>query len=52
MQTRYHKVTDEMEEDWDLRGTVQIVRWAAEIIGLLAESEELPRFKPHSPFKR
>jgi Zn-dependent M28 family amino/carboxypeptidase len=52
VQTRYHKVADEMEGDWDLRGTVQIVRWAAEIIGLLAEAEELPRFKSHSPFKR
>ena len=26
--TKYHKVTDEMEPDWDLRATLQIVDWA------------------------
>jgi hypothetical protein len=28
--TKYHKVTDEVQPDWDLRGTLQIVRWAEE----------------------
>jgi len=51
-QSRYHKVEDEMEEDWDLKGTVQIVRWADRIIALLAEADELPQFKSHSAFKR
>jgi len=49
---RYHKVTDEIEEDWDLKGTVQIARWAQEIISLLSKREEMPQFKPHSSFKR
>ena len=48
----YHQVTDEIREDWDLRGTVQIARWAQEIISLLAEAEELPRFKASSSFRR
>jgi hypothetical protein len=50
--TKYHRVTDEIEEDWDLRGTVQICLWAQEIISLLSEAEELPQFKPSSSFSR
>ncbi|OGD18216.1 MAG: hypothetical protein A2Y69_14810 [Candidatus Aminicenantes bacterium RBG_13_59_9] len=49
---RYHKVTDEMEPDWDLRGTVQIARWAEEIISLLSEAKTVPQFKPTSSFRR
>jgi tyrosyl-tRNA synthetase len=49
---KYHQVTDEIEEGWDLRGTVQIAHWAQEIISLLAEAEELPRFKATSSFRR
>jgi len=49
---RYHKVADEIEEDWDLRGTVQIAEWAKEIIALLAGEEGLPQFKPASSFSR
>ena len=51
-QERYHQVTDEIGEDWDLRGTVQIAWWAQEIISLLAEAEELPRFKASTSFRR
>jgi Zn-dependent M28 family amino/carboxypeptidase len=49
---RYHKVTDEMEPDWDLRGTVQIARWAQELVGLLSRAKTLPQFKPTSSFHR
>lgn len=48
---KYHQVTDEIEDDWDLSGTVQIARLAQEIIALLSEAEELPRFKESSSFK-
>ena len=49
---RYHKVADHFEPDWDLRGTVQICRWAQEIIRLLGEQKSLPQFRPTSSFKR
>jgi Zn-dependent M28 family amino/carboxypeptidase len=47
---RYHKVTDEMADDWDLAGTLQIVRWAQEIVRKLGERPEPPRFRPDSAF--
>jgi Zn-dependent M28 family amino/carboxypeptidase len=50
--TKYHKVTDEIQPDWDLRGTLQIIRWAEEIIAFLQEREALPQFLPTSSFKR
>jgi Zn-dependent M28 family amino/carboxypeptidase len=49
---KYHQVSDEIEKDWDLKGAVQIARWAQEIIDLLSEAEELPRFKETSSFRR
>ena len=49
---RYHKVTDEMGDDWDLAGTLQIVRWAQEIVRRLADRPEIPRFRPESPFAK
>jgi len=49
---KYHKVTDEIPEDWDLSGTVQLIRWAQEIIDLLSKTESLPRFKQTSSFRR
>lgn len=49
---RYHKVADEMDEDWDLTGTRQITRWAQAIISLLSERADLPQFKPSSSFRR
>ncbi|HPW17900.1 MAG TPA: M28 family peptidase [Candidatus Aminicenantes bacterium] len=48
----YHKVSDEMRPDWDLRGALQIAAWAREIVGLLQEREGLPAFAPASSFKR
>jgi len=50
--TKYHKVTDEIQPDWDLRGALQIVEWAREIVLLLQEREALPQFAPTSSFKR
>ena len=49
---RYHKVTDEIQPDWDFRGALQIVNWAEGIVGLLQDREALPQFGPASPFKR
>ena len=49
---KYHRVTDEIEDDWDLSGTVQLARWAQEIIALLSETESLPHFKETSSFRR
>ena len=48
----YHRVSDQMQPDWDLRGTVQVARWAAEIIRLLDHARKLPRFKKTSSFRR
>ena len=50
--TKYHKVTDEIRPDWDLRGAVQIVDWARGIIDILQERKDLPQFVPTSSFKR
>jgi Zn-dependent M28 family amino/carboxypeptidase len=49
---KYHKVTDEFEEDWDLKGTVQITEWAIEIISILSGMENMPQFKESSSFRR
>lgn len=51
-QSKYHKVADEIEDDWDLKGTIQITRWAHEIIKILERMEELPSFKSTSSFRR
>ncbi len=50
--TKYHKVTDQIEPDWDLRGTIQIIHWAENIITLLSEREAMPQFLPTSSFHR
>jgi len=49
---KYHKVADEIEFDWDLNGTLQIIRWAREIISLLSEAKDFPKFKSTSSFHR
>ncbi len=50
--TKYHKVTDEIQSDWDLRGALQIADWARGIIMILQDREALPQFLPTSSFKR
>lgn len=48
----YHRVSDEVQPHWDLRGAAQIGRWTAEIVRSLDRTEQLPRFKPTSSFRR
>lgn len=48
----YHQVTDEFQEDWDMSGALQLLRWAREIINLLGRQEKLPQFKADSAFQR
>jgi Zn-dependent M28 family amino/carboxypeptidase len=50
--TKYHTVADEIQPDWDLRGTLQIIRWAEEIISILGDRPAPPQFLPTSSFKR
>ncbi|MCX6568897.1 MAG: M28 family peptidase [Candidatus Aminicenantes bacterium] len=50
--TKYHKVTDEIQPGWDLRGALQLADWARGIISILQEREALPQFLPSSSFKR
>ena len=45
---RYHKVSDEIEDDWDLQGTLQMVEWGVAIIHELGTSSQRPRFYPGS----
>lgn len=52
LETKYHKVTDEFDQDWDLRGTLQMINWAKAIIKELSSRESLPEFLPLSPFQR
>ncbi len=50
--SHYHQVTDEFREDWDLSGSLQLLRWARAIIDLLARQEKLPQFRADSAFQR
>jgi len=52
LRLKYHQVTDEMDPDWDLRGSLQLIRWAQEIISILVARAEPPQFKPTSSFSR
>jgi hypothetical protein len=49
---RYHQVTDEMEDDWDMSGAIQLIRWAREIASLLGRQDKPLQFKPDSYFQR
>ena len=48
LQNRYHQVTDEVEDDWDLEGTVQMVEWSVAIIHELAKRPTRPQMTPGS----
>lgn len=50
--SHYHQVTDEFQEDWDMAGALQLLRWAREIVDLLGRQEKLPQFKADSAFQR
>jgi len=49
-QLHYHHVTDEVNDDWDLRGTAQMVEWAIETIHVIGDREVRPAFHEGSPF--
>jgi len=49
---KYHQVTDEVEENWDFKGAVQLAEWTQEIISLLSEAKDLPQFNSLSSFRR
>jgi len=51
-QDDYHHPSDQVQDDWDLRGTAQIVAWAARMVDELGRRAEPPRFAPESPFAR
>ncbi len=48
LQNRYHQVTDEVETDWDLEGTVQMVEWSVAIIHELGKLTTRPQMTPGS----
>lgn len=50
--TKYHQPGDEIGSDWDLGGTLQISLWAREIITILSERAEMPRFRATDSFSR
>ena len=45
---RNHKVSDEMEPDWDLDGTLQMIEWGLEIIRQLSTAPNRPKIYPGS----
>ena len=45
---RYHQVSDEIEEDWDLEGTLQMVEWGVAIVHQLARRGRSPLMYPAS----
>lgn len=50
---RYHKVSDELahwEPIWDLSATVQMARWAEEVVKVVANSKRRPRYREDSAF--
>jgi hypothetical protein len=48
LKNRYHQVNDEMEADWDLSGTLQMVQWTAAIVAELANWPTRPKIAPGS----
>jgi Zn-dependent M28 family amino/carboxypeptidase len=47
----YHKVTDEVKEDWDLSGAVEDLRLLFEVGWHVAQGEQWPEWKEGSEFK-
>ena len=50
--TDYHRVTDEVKQDWDLAGAVQIARWIRETVLLLGQVKVPPSYHDTSGFSR
>jgi Zn-dependent M28 family amino/carboxypeptidase len=49
-QKHYHRPSDEPRDDWDLRGTAQIARWAEAVVFQLSESKNPPSYNKKSAF--
>jgi Zn-dependent M28 family amino/carboxypeptidase len=49
--TDYHKVSDEVKPDWDLRGAAEDMRVMLEVGFRVAEGDRFPRWKPESEFR-
>ncbi|MBM3803391.1 MAG: M20/M25/M40 family metallo-hydrolase [Acidimicrobiia bacterium] len=47
----YHKVTDEVKSDWDLSGAVEDIQLLFQLGWRVAESEQIPEWKPGTEFK-
>jgi len=48
LENRYHRVSDQVEEDWDLEGTLQMIEWTVAIVRALAQRTERPNMSPGS----
>lgn len=48
----YHQVTDEVRADWDMSGAVEDAQWLFLTGYQLLQSDEVPRWKPGTGFKR
>jgi Zn-dependent M28 family amino/carboxypeptidase len=47
----YHKVSDEIKQDWDLSGAVEDARLLLEVGDRVANAEQIPHWKPDSEFR-
>ena len=47
----YHKVTDEVKADWDLRGAVEDARLLFAVGRVVADGDTWPEWKPGTEFK-
>ena len=43
LKNRYHQVTDQVEEDWDLEGTLQMVEWSVATVHQLGKLVTRPK---------
>ncbi|MCA9601552.1 MAG: M28 family peptidase, partial [Myxococcales bacterium] len=46
----YHTVGDQMSNDWDLRGAVELADWTEAIVDELGRGSSPPKFRPASAF--
>jgi Zn-dependent M28 family amino/carboxypeptidase len=47
----YHKVSDEIKQDWDLSGAVEDARLLLEVGDRVADADTIPHWKPDSEFR-
>lgn len=48
---RYHQVSDEVEEDWDLSGAVEDAQWMLEVGYAIAQADAMPTWTPSDEFE-